>query len=102
MQVWLYILLCLRKNLWHIGDNKCIENKIPYTFEIWKITTKNWSQIGSFFNVYMLLVWCNMTIRVYVFDFISVKLIAEGNITNHSINLFSMYNTLSSWDDGIV
>jgi hypothetical protein len=31
-----------------------------------------------------------------------VILISEGNIVNHSINLFSMYNTASSWEDGVV
>ena len=41
-----------------------------------------------------------MTFRVYVSYFLSVKLIAEGNIVNHSTNLFSMYNTASWWEDG--
>jgi hypothetical protein len=102
MKACLYILLCLRHYLWRGGDNKCIENKITYTFEIWKITTKSWSQIGSLFYVYMLLIWCNITFRVYVDDSLSVILISEGNIVNHSINLFSMYNTASSWEDGVV
>jgi hypothetical protein len=100
MQVWLYILLRLRNNLWRGTDNKCIENKITHTFEIWKITTKIWSQIGSFFNVYMymLLIEWNMTFRAYVSDFLSMKLITEGNIVNHSIDMFSMYITACSWE----
>ena len=43
-----------------------------------------------------------MIFRVYVSDFLSVKLIAEGNIVNNSINVFSVYNTDSSWEDGVV
>ena len=98
MQAWLYILLCLRNNLWRSVDNKCIENKKTYTFEIWKITTKSWSKIGSFFNVYMLLIERNMTFRAYVSDFLSMKLIAEGNIVNHSIDMFNMYIIACSWE----
>ena len=43
-----------------------------------------------------------MTFRVYVSDLLSVKLIAEGYIINHYINLFSMHSDASSWEDGVV
>ena len=39
-----------------------------------------------------------MTFRAYVSDFLSVKLIAEGNIVNHSIYMFSMYINACSWE----
>ena len=48
--------------------------------------------------MYMLLIEWNMTFRAYVSDFLSMKLIAEGNIVNHSIYMFSMYITACSWE----